>query len=78
MTSRKMAPIEKAHWEATAKGHADARDSLSPCPLMGNKVQLLPLRYGRVERLTSPTGSAAYESLRRPIGLACCAMATCM
>lgn len=69
MTVKKLSPSEKAHWEATSKGHGDARDSLSTCPLMGQKVQLLPLRYGRVERLTSPTDTEAYANLKRPVGL---------
>lgn len=69
MSRKTLSPIEKAHWEATAQGHDDARDSLSTCPLMGDKVQLLPLRYGRVERLSSPTDSEIYEQLQRPIGL---------
>ncbi|RRV05985.1 hypothetical protein EGJ27_14955 [Pseudomonas sp. v388] len=69
MSRKTLSPIEKAHWEATAQGHDDAQDSLSTCPLMGDKVQLLPLRYGRVERLSSPTDSEIYEQLQRPIGL---------
>lgn len=69
MTGKILSNIEKAHWESRAKSHDDARDSLSTCPLMGHKVQLLPLRYGRVERLSSPTDIDAYEQLQRPIGL---------
>lgn len=69
MSRKTLSPVDKAYWEARAKSHMDARNSTSNCPLMGTKVQLLPLRYGRVERLHSPSGTDGYSDLKRPLGL---------
>jgi hypothetical protein len=40
-----------ANTAAMAKSAKDARSPIGLCPLMGQKVQLLPLRYGLVEHL---------------------------
>ncbi|MFA0926650.1 hypothetical protein RA263_09790 [Pseudomonas syringae pv. tagetis] len=69
MTRKTLSPVDKAYWESRAKSHIDARNSTSNCPLMGIKVQLLPLRYGRVERLHYPSETSGYRDLKRPLGL---------
>ncbi|RMN80653.1 hypothetical protein ALQ52_04419, partial [Pseudomonas cannabina pv. alisalensis] len=69
MIRKTLSPVDKAYWESRAKSHADARNSMSHCPLMGDKIQLLPLRSGRVERLHSRADSLPYSGLKRPLGL---------
>ncbi|MFA0998668.1 MULTISPECIES: toxin VasX [Pseudomonas syringae group] len=69
MTRKTLSPVDKAFWESRARSHVDARNSLSTCPLMGDKVQLLPLRYGRVERLHNLPDTSGYKDLKRPLGL---------
>ncbi|CAM3524560.1 hypothetical protein BZK31_28090 [Pseudomonas floridensis] len=69
MTRKTLPAVDKAYWESRAKSHTDARNSLNTCPLMGDKVQLLPLRYGRVERLRSQQDTQRYARLKRPMGL---------
>ncbi|NAP06996.1 hypothetical protein B1F73_23405 [Pseudomonas syringae] len=69
MSRKTLSPVDKAYWEARARTHIDARNSTSNCPLMGTKVQLLPLRYGRVERLHNPSDTDGYRDLKRPLGL---------
>lgn len=69
MTGKSLPAKDRAYWEARSGSHKDARNSLGTCPLMGKKVQLLPLRYGRVERLASDVEPIAYKQLKRPIGL---------
>lgn len=69
MTGKRLSAQDRAYWEARSGGHKDARTSVGSCPLMGKKVQLLPLRYGRVERLASTVDAQAYQHLQRPIGL---------
>jgi hypothetical protein len=44
-------PKVSANIAAKAKSVKDARSPIGLCPLMGHKVQLLPLRYGLVEHL---------------------------
>ncbi len=44
-------PRISANTAAMAKSAKDARSPIALCPLMGLKVQLLPLRYGLVEHL---------------------------
>ncbi|KPZ16386.1 toxin VasX [Pseudomonas syringae group genomosp. 3] len=69
MTRKTLSPVDKAFWESRARSHVDARNSLNTCPLMGDKVQLLPLRYGRVERLNNLPDTSGYKDLKRPLGL---------
>ncbi|WP_341521197.1 toxin VasX [Pseudomonas sp. G.S.17] len=69
MTDKRLPDKDRAYWEARSGGHKDARDSLGTCPLMGKKIQLLPVRYGRVERLVSDVAATPYKHLQRPIGL---------
>ncbi|WP_306456352.1 toxin VasX [Pseudomonas sp. LJDD11] len=64
-----LSPLEKAYWEARAKSHLDVMNNVSACPLTGDKVQLIPLRYGRVERLHSKPDGERYRNLKRPLGL---------
>ncbi|GAB7533461.1 hypothetical protein PS3A_58770 [Pseudomonas sp. 3A(2025)] len=69
MSRKQLSPIEKAHWESRARSHVDVKDGVSACPLMGKKVQLIPVRYGRVERLHSKPDGDRYADLKRPLGL---------
>jgi hypothetical protein len=50
MTARQPPKID-ANTAALAKSAKDVRSPVGQCPLMGQKVQLLPLRYGLVEHL---------------------------
>ncbi|BFT64568.1 toxin VasX [Pseudomonas moorei] len=50
MTTQKP-PQSAANIAAMAKSAQDIRSPMGLCPLMGQKVQLLPLRYGLVEHL---------------------------
>jgi len=54
----------------TDKSRSDARSPMGVCSLMKNKVQLLPLRYGLVERL-DPSAELAlpYKLKSRPLGM---------
>jgi hypothetical protein len=48
----------------------DAKSPFSVCPLMSNKIQLLPLRYGMVERLDPRDSlSMPYALESRPLGI---------
>lgn len=69
MSRKQLSPIEKAYWESRARSHVDIKDGVSACPLMGKKVQLIPVRYGRVERLHSKPDGDRYTHLKRPLGL---------
>ena len=69
MSNKRLSAVDRAYWESRSASHKDARNSLGTCPLMGKKVQLLPLRYGRVERLSSEVDAQPYKDLQRPIGL---------
>lgn len=69
MSNKRLSAVDRAYWESRSASHKDARNSLGTCPLMGKKVQLLPLRYGRVERLGSEVDAQPYKDLQRPIGL---------
>lgn len=52
------------------KTKSDAKSPVGACPLMKNKVQLLPLRYGLVERLDpSAELSMPYSLKSRPLGI---------
>lgn len=52
------------------KSSSDAKAATGVCPLMKNKVQLLPLRYGLVERLDpSEELSLPYKLKSRPLGI---------
>jgi hypothetical protein len=52
------------------KSRSDAKSPIGACPLMKNKVQLLPLRYGLVERLDpSAELSLPYKLKSRPLGI---------
>lgn len=52
------------------KAKSDAKIPVGACPLMKNKVQLLPLRYGLVERLDpSAELSVPYKLKSRPLGI---------
>ncbi len=52
------------------KAKSDAKSPVGACPLMKKKVQLLPLRYGLVERL-DPSAALAlpYRLKSRPLGI---------
>lgn len=52
------------------KSRSDAKSPVGSCPLMKNKVQLLPLRYGLVERL-DPAAELhlPYKLKSRPLGI---------
>ncbi|MFH7359892.1 hypothetical protein RA266_28430, partial [Pseudomonas syringae pv. tagetis] len=69
MTLKTLSPVDIAYWESRAKSHIDALNITSNCPLMGIKVQLLPLLYCRVERLHYPSEISGYIYLKRPLGL---------
>jgi hypothetical protein len=69
LSGKRMSAPDRAYWDSRSASHKDARNSLGTCPLMGKKVQLLPLRYGRVERLSSQVDTQVYKNLQRPIGL---------
>ncbi|MET0612608.1 MAG: hypothetical protein ABWZ39_15230, partial [Pseudomonas caspiana] len=66
MTGKRLPKEDRAYWGARSGSHKDARTSIGTCPLMGKKIQLLPLRYGRVERLTSKVDTESYQGLQRP------------
>ncbi|MCQ4287354.1 hypothetical protein NA647_07900 [Pseudomonas stutzeri] len=52
------------------KAKSDAKSPIGACPHMKNKVQLLPLRYGLVERLDpSAELSMPYSLKSRPLGI---------
>ncbi|WP_407292991.1 toxin VasX [Stutzerimonas zhaodongensis] len=52
------------------KAKSDAKSPVGACPLMKNKVQLLPLRYGLVERLDpSAELRLPYRLKSRPLGI---------
>lgn len=52
------------------KAKSDAKIPVGACPLMKNKVQLLPLRYGLAERLDpSAELSLPYKLKSRPLGI---------
>jgi hypothetical protein len=52
------------------KPKSDAKSPVGACPLMKNKVQLLPLRYGLVERLDPAAElSLPYKLKSRPLGI---------
>lgn len=52
------------------KAKSDAKSPIGACPHMKNKVQLLPLRYGLVERLDpSAELSLPYSLKSRPLGI---------
>lgn len=68
-TPKKLPVMDKAFWESRTRRHADTRSNANNCPSPSNKIQLLPLRYGRVERLRSQPDSAQYAGLKRPVGL---------
>ncbi|AHL77104.1 hypothetical protein CH92_19270 [Stutzerimonas stutzeri] len=52
------------------KAKSDAKSPIGACPHMKNKVQLLPLRYGLVERLDpSAELSLPYSLESRPLGI---------
>ncbi|MEE4997788.1 toxin VasX [Pseudomonas alliivorans] len=66
---RTLPAKDKAYWESRAREHVDSRSRPNTCPAPGNNIQLLPLRYGRVERLGSKPDSNIYARLKRPLGL---------
>lgn len=68
-SGKRLSAQDRAYWDSRSASHKDARNSLGTCPLMGKKIQLLPLRCGRVERLTSQIDTQVYKDLQRPIGL---------
>ena len=48
----------------------DAKSAMAECPLMKEKVQLLPLRYGLVERLDPSSAiKPPYTLKSRPLGV---------
>ncbi len=52
------------------KAKSDGKSPIGACPHMKNKVQLLPLRYGLVERLDPATElSLPYRLKSRPLGI---------
>ena len=49
---------------------SDAKTALGVCPLRKPRVQLLPLRYGRVERLDPASAlTMPYRLVSRPLGI---------
>ncbi|MFP3517367.1 toxin VasX [Pseudomonas sp. SIMBA_077] len=49
---------------------SDAKSALGVCPLRKTKVQLLPLRYGLVERLDPAAALVMpYQPVSRPLGI---------
>jgi hypothetical protein len=53
-----------------SKSSSDAKAASGTCPLMKNKIQLLPLRYGLVERLDPASELAVpYKLKSRPLGV---------
>ncbi len=53
-----------------AKSKDDGKCSLGSCPLMKAKIQLIPLRYGLVERLDPSSALAMpYKTTSRPLGI---------
>ncbi len=66
---KKLPIMDKAFWESRTRRHTDTRSNANNCPSPSNKIQLLPLRYGRVERLRSKPDSTQYAGLKRPVGL---------
>jgi hypothetical protein len=53
-----------------AKSQDDGKCSLGGCPLMKAKIQLIPLRYGLVERLDPSSALAMpYKTTSRPLGI---------
>ncbi|MBN6715776.1 hypothetical protein JSY17_17425 [Pseudomonas capsici] len=55
---------------AVAKSRDDGKSAMGGCPLMKAKIQLIPLRYGLVERL-DPSSELAmpYKTVSRPLGI---------
>lgn len=69
MTALK-APLIDANTAAMAKSAKDVRSPVGQCPLMGQKVQLLPLRYGLVEHLDpSSELSMPFTLDSQPLGI---------
>ncbi|WP_375140007.1 toxin VasX [Pseudomonas viridiflava] len=66
---KRLAAMDKAFWESRDKSHVDTRSNANTCPPPTHNIQLLPMRYGRVERLQSQHDSALYTGLKRPLGL---------
>jgi hypothetical protein len=63
-------PKISANTAAKAKSAKDARSPIGLCPLMGQKVQLLPLRYGLVEHLDpSAELSIPFKLKSQPLGI---------
>ncbi|MHC8371539.1 toxin VasX [Pseudomonas sp. MDT1-85] len=53
-----------------AKSRDDGKCAMGGCPLMKAKIQLIPLRYGLVERLDpSSTLAMPYKTTSRPLGI---------
>jgi hypothetical protein len=69
MTTRQPPKID-ANAAAMAKSAQDVRSPLGLCPLMSQKVQLLPLRYGLVEHLDpSSELSMPLKLTSQPLGI---------
>ncbi|HCS42060.1 MAG TPA: hypothetical protein DIW52_04430, partial [Pseudomonas sp.] len=63
-------PKISANTAAMAKSAKDVRSPIGLCPLMGQKVQLLALRYGLVEHLDpSPELSMPLKLNSQPLGI---------
>jgi hypothetical protein len=53
-----------------AKSREDSKCALAACPLMKANIQLIPLRYGLVERLApSSELTVPYKTTSRPLGI---------
>ena len=61
--------MNSANDAAKASRHKEANDPVSPCPLMKKKVQLIPLRYGLVERLSPTDIKLPYKTESKPMGI---------
>lgn len=63
-------PQTSANTAALAKNAKDVRVPMGTCPLMNEKLQLLPLRYGLVEHL-DPAGELPmpFKTTSQPLGL---------
>ncbi len=61
--------MNSANDAAKSCRHKEANDPVSPCPLMKKEVQLIPLRYGLVERLSPTDIKMPYKTASKPMGI---------
>lgn len=70
MTAQQPPRPSQANQAANTKSCSDSRSASGTCPLMKDKVQLMPVRYGLVEHL-DPSASllTPYKLKSRPLGI---------